>query len=160
LLSAKSIAPGQTGQIEASVKTEGANGKVSKTVTVKSNDPRQHEVQLQLTATVEAELTLSEPTIYFGSMPKGKEVTKELFITIPPERTVKVLGAESTDQNVIVKLEQIPGSNGKKLKVVAVQKADAKEGWHTGNLVIKTTSTITPEIKVVMRGMITPAQTN
>jgi hypothetical protein len=160
LLSAKSIAPGQNGQIEASVKTEGVTGKVSKTVTVKSNDPRQHELQLQLTATVEPELTLSVRTIYFGSGPKGKEVTKELLITIPPERTVKVLGAESTDQNVSVKLEQVPGSNGKQLKVVAVQKADAKEGYHVGNLVIKTTSTLTPEIKVPVRGMVTPAPTN
>jgi len=160
LLSAKSIPPGQSGQIEATVKTEGVAGRVTKSITVHSNDPRAPQLQLQLTAMVEAELSLSDRSIAFGNQPKGKEVTKELFITIPPERSIKVLGAESTDQNVTVMLEPVPGSNGKKLKVVAVQKADAKEGYHFGNLVIKTSSALNPEIKVPMRGTITATQTN
>ncbi len=160
MLSAKSIPPGQTGQIEAAVKTEGVTGRVTKTVTVKSNDPRQPELQLQLTAVIESEFNLSERSIFFGSVPKGKEVVKELYITIPPEKSVKILGAESTDQYVSVKLEPVAGANGKKLKIVAVQKADAKEGYHFGNLVIKTTSALTPEIKVPMRGMITAVQNN
>jgi len=156
LLSAKSIKPGQSGQIEASVKTEGVAGKINKTITVVSNDPRQPQVQLTITALVEQEFPLSDQSLYFGAVPKGKEVVKELTITIPPGK--KILSVESTDQNVTVKL--VPGADGKDAKVVAVQRSDAKEGYHFGNLVIKTTSASTPEIKVQVRGTITAAQAN
>ena len=106
MLSAKSIKPGQSGQIEASVKTEGVAGKINKTITVVSNDPRQPQVQLTITALVEQEFPLSDQSLYFGAVPKGKEVVKELTITIPPGK--KILSVESTDQNVTVKL--VPGA--------------------------------------------------
>ncbi len=128
MLSAKSIKPGQSGQIEASVKTEGVAGKINKTITVVSNDPRQPQVQLTITALVEQEFPLSDQSLYFGAVPKGNEVVKELTITIPPGK--KILSVESTDQNVTVKL--VPGADGKDAKVVAVQRADAKEGYHFG----------------------------
>ena len=102
MLSAKQIPPGQSGQIEAAVKTEGVSGKIEKTVTVTSNDPRQPQVVLNLVAIVEPEFNLSERMIYFGSAPQGKPVVKEVEIRIPSERSVKVLSAESTDAAVTV----------------------------------------------------------
>ncbi len=157
MLSAKQIAPGQRGEIEVSVKTEGLTV-VNKSVTVTSNDPRAPQIVLTMTAMVEPEFQLSERSIYFGSVPRGKEVIKDLTVTIPAEKTVKLTSAESTDQNVTVKVEPFAGTNDKKYKVTAVQKSDTKDGYHFGMIVIKTTSTLTPELKIPVRGMVHPPQ--
>ena len=163
------------------MKTEGITA-LSKSVTISTNDPRQPSIVLNVTAVAIPEFALSERSIYFGSVAKGKEVAKEIVITIqtekadyvPPEKVsleaqigrsdrtkeVRLLGAESTDQNVAVKLEPVPDSNGKKVKLVAVQKANAKDGYHFGTIIIKTTSTLTPELRISVRGMITAGQTN
>ena len=146
--------PGQTGQIEAVVKTEGALGRIEKHITVRSNDPRQPELSLSVIALVEPEFTLSERMIYFGSVPKGKEVVREIVISIPADKTAKVVSAQSSDKYVAVKLEPVAGSNGKSFKLIATQKADADEGYHYGVLSLKTTSTYTPEINIPVRGMI------
>jgi hypothetical protein len=159
LLSAKRIAPGQTGQIEAAVKTEGNSGRIEKSITVSTNDPRQPQIVLKLVATVEPEFNVSERSIYFGSVPKGKEVVREVEVRIPPEKAVKVLSAESTDAAVTVRLEPV-GSGGKTYKVIATQKADAAEGYHFGNIVLKTTSSYTRQLRIPVRGMVNKAAAN
>lgn len=151
MLSAKQIVPGESGRIEVSVNTQGQTA-IHKSVVVISNDPKQPQISLSLTGTVVPEFALSERSIYFGSVPPGKEVVKELLITIPPERSVKVLSVASTDQYVTVKLEPVPGSNGKKVKLMATQKPDTKPGYHFGMVVVKTSSTLTPELKIPVRG--------
>ncbi len=158
MLSAKQVEPGKSGEIAVEVKTEGVTA-LSKSVTVSTNDPKQPTVILTITAVVQPEI-ICDKSIYFGSAPKGKEVVKEILITLPQDKPVRLLSATSTDQNVSVRLEPVPNSNGKKMKLVAVQKADAKDGYHFGIILIKTTSQLTPELKISERGMVTPGQSN
>ena len=131
-----------------------------KSVIVMTNDPRQPQLTLSITGTVVPEFALSERAIYFGNVPRGREVVKELLITIPPEKQVKVVSAESTDQNVTVRLEPVQGANGKQVKLVAVQKADTKDGYHFGVVVVKTTSSLNPELKIPVRGIVTAGAQN
>ncbi len=159
MLSAKQIAPGQSGEIEISIKTEGQT-ELHKTVAVSSNDARQPQIQLMVTATVEPEFLLSEKSIYFGSVPRGKEATRELEITLPPGKQVKLLSAESSDVAISVKLEPLANSNGKKYKLTVVQKADAKDGYHFGTVFVKTTSSTTPQVNIPVRGMVVPPPDN
>ncbi len=153
VLSAKEIAPGQSGQIEVSIKTEGMTA-LSKTVTVTTNDPKQREVVLTVTAIVEPEFRLSEPSIFLGSNRQGTEVSKELTVTIPPGKTSRITSVESTDKSVAVKMEPVADSDGMSTKVVASQKADAKVGYHFGFVVLKTTSSLTPVLKIPVRGTV------
>jgi DNA polymerase/3'-5' exonuclease PolX len=159
LLSAKQIAPGQSGEIEISVKTEGVPA-INKTVTVTTNDPRNQQLVLTITAAVEPEFVLSERTIYFGNVPRGKEANKELIITITTDKPLKLLSVESTEPSFAARLESSAGGNEKKTRLVAVMKADAKDGYHFGTLVIKTSSSLTPELKVPVRGMVVAALSN
>lgn len=156
MLSAKQVAPGQTGQIEVTVKTEGVSGALSKTVTVFTNDPHLPQVVLTINAVVQPEFELKERSVFFGNVPKGKEVSKELLITIAPDNNVKLTGAESTDGDIAARLEPVPDSNGKKIKLIVTMKPDAKEGYHAGIIVIKTSSTRTPELRIMARGIVTP----
>jgi hypothetical protein len=154
LLSARQIAPGETGQIEVKVNTGGLSGSLTKYIGVTSNDPRQPEITLQVTAVVQPEFRLSEPGIFFGGVPRGREVTKELTIAIAPERRIKILHAESTDRNVMVRLVPVPGSNEKRVRLVVIQKPDSPEGYHFGTIVVKTTSALTPELRIPVRGLV------
>jgi hypothetical protein len=155
LLSEKTIAPGKSGDIEVVVATKGLPAsELSKTVSVMSNDPRQRVAVLTLTAVVELEFVISESSIYFGNVPRGHEVIKEILVTIPPNKPFTLLEASSTDASVTVKLEPVAGSNGKQFKVIALQKADAAEGFHNGAIVIKTTSSAKPELQIPVRGLV------
>ena len=157
MLSAKQIPPGQSGQIEVSVKTEAA-GPISKTIAVNTNDPRQSQMVLGVAAVVQPEVDLSERMVFFGNVPKGKEVSKELLVTIPPDKNVRILSAESTDDNFTARLEPVPESNGKKYRLFVKLKATAAEGYHPATIVVKTSSSRSPEIKITVRAIVTAAQ--
>lgn len=152
LLSNKSLKAGQEGQIEVVVDTSGRAGSLSKTVTVTSNDPLHQQVVLTITAQVEPEFALSQPSVFFGTTPKGQQVTREIIITVQSPKPVNLLSVESNDPQVAVNLEPIPNSDGKKYKLKAIQKADAKEGYHYGTFTIKTTSDSKPILQIPERG--------
>ncbi len=160
MLSAKQVAPGETGEIEVSVKTEGVTAAINKTVTVTTNDPQNQQVVLSLTAVVEPEFVLSERTIFFGNVPRGKETTKEILITISADRPVKLVSAEATDANFTARLEPVAEMNGKKSRLIGVMRPDAKDGYHFGWLVVKTSSPLTPELKISVRGTVVAAPDN
>jgi len=154
LLSAKKTLPGRSGQIEVGVKTTDISGILEKFVYVTTNDPGNPEVRLTVKATVEPEIILSEYGIFFGNAPRGREVRKEVILTIPAGKPIKILSAESNDPKVSVKLEPVPGSNGQKWKLIAIQKADAKPGYHFGEIVVRTSSRLTSKIAIYERGTV------
>jgi hypothetical protein len=154
LLSAKKIPAGKSGQIEVRVKTEGMYGPVEKMINVTTNDPNHTVVALTVKANVEKEIGLSEPAIFFGNTPKGKEAVKELIITLPEQKPIAIRSVTSKDPNVTVKIEAIDGSGGKKFKLTAIQKANAIPGYHFGRIVVKTSSRMTPEISIYEQGVV------
>jgi hypothetical protein len=158
------VAPGRSGQINIEIKTESFAAQsrtlaetvsLIKTVTVRTNDPRQPQVILSVNFTVAPEIVVSEPSVFFGSSPRGKEVTRESTVSIAHDRPIKLVSAVSTDANVSVTLEPIAGQGDKKFRLIMVQKSSASEGAHAGNILIKTSSRLKPELRVSVRGVVT-----
>ncbi len=149
-LANKQIQPGQSGQIEVSVDTAGLTGWIDKSVNIVTNDPRQPSVSLYVRADVQPEVSISSPSVYFENVPKGEEVTRELIITVATERSIKILSAESTDSSVTVKLQSVPDSEGKQVKLTATQRGDGKIGYRLEKIIIKTTSYLTPELSIYL----------
>jgi hypothetical protein len=149
-LSAKQIQAGRSGQIEVTVDTAGLSGAIEKSVNILTNDPRRPSVSLSIRADVQPEISVSSPSIFFENVPKGTEVTKEVIITVAAERSIKILSAESTDESVIVKLEPVPDSEGRKAKLIATQTGDGKIGYRSGTIIVKTTSYLTPELSIYL----------
>ena len=81
-------------------------------------------------------------------MPKGKEVTQEVIVTVAAGRSIKILSAESTDESVIAQLESVPDSEGKKVRLTATHKGDGKFGYRLESIIVKTSSYLTPELSV------------
>ncbi len=158
------ISPGQTGTIAAEITTEGLTSwsktleetvGISKTITVRSNDPAQPQVVLTIMAVVVPEFVLSEPQIFFGSVPKGQEATKEIRIKLSTEKPIRLLGATSTDGHFAARLEPIPETDDKEFKIIGMQKPTAGEGTHQGTILIRTSSQWKPELKIPVRGTVT-----
>lgn len=154
MLSAKKTLPGKSGQIEIKVKTAGISGSVEKHVYVTTNDPKNVELTLTVKATVEPEIPSSEQSIFFETVPRGRESRKEVILTLPAGKSIRILGAETTDSRVSVKLEPVAGSKDLKWKLIAIQKADAKPGYHFGEIIVKTTSRLNPKITIYERGTV------
>ncbi len=158
------VPPGQSGQIKVEIKTEGFAAQsrtldetlaMTKTVIVRTNDAKQAQVVLSVNFSVAPEIVVSEPSIYFGSNPRGREVTKELTVEIAPDRAIKLLSAVSTDASVTVRMEPVAGSGDSKFRLIMLQKPTAPEGAHVGNIVIKTTSKFKPQLIITVRGIVT-----
>jgi hypothetical protein len=81
-------------------------------------------------------------------------------LTIPADKPIKILGAETSDDSIGVSFSAVPGTDGKRIKVVVTHKANAKPGYYFGTVVIKTTSRQTPEITLGIRGTVDPTLNN
>jgi hypothetical protein len=154
LLSDKRIQPGQSGQIKVNLNTRGLVGRLIKEVGVVTNDPERPRVRLRVQTVIQPEIAISERSVYFGVVPKGEEVRKEITLTIPPDKAIRILSAVSTNRNVTVELETVPDTDGKKLRLILTQVPIAKEGYHFGSIVIKTTSSLNPQLMIPVRGFI------
>jgi hypothetical protein len=167
LLTAKTIAPGQSGQLDVRIVTADVTASsrslsrtvsIIKTVTVTTNDRKQPSVILVLKAVIVPEIVLSEPGIYFGIHPRGEEITREVLVEITPDKPIRLVGATSTDDSVIARLETVPDSGEKKIKMIATLKATAREGQHQGFVLVTTSSALKPQLKIPIRGTVTKSE--
>jgi hypothetical protein len=155
LLSAKKILPGKTGRIEARIDTAGLfGGPVQKLISVRTNDPRNPTATLTVKAVVEPEVAAFPSELFFDNVPAGKEARREVLLTIAPAKPVRILSVESADPNVGVNLEPAPDGNGKKFRLIVIRKSDAKVGYHFGQIKVKTTSRLMPELSIYERGTV------
>jgi hypothetical protein len=152
LLSAKRIPAGKRGQIEVRIKTNDYDGEIEKHVRVKTNDPQNSEIALTVKAIVAPEVQLSESGIIFGRTPRGKEVRKDIILSVSDGKSIEILGVETKDAAVAVKLDPVPGNGNRKWKLTVIQKADAQTGFHYGKIMVKTNSRLTPNISIPERG--------
>jgi len=153
LLSAKKIPAGKSGQIEAKIQTGNLSGPVEKLITLTTNDPRHATVVLSIKARVEPEIGISDPSIFFDNVPASREARKEVLLTIPAAKQIKILSAASNDPKFGAALEPVPGSDGKKVKLIVTRKAKVTPGYTVGQIVVKTDSRLNPELVIYVVSM-------
>jgi hypothetical protein len=158
LLSAKKIPAGKRGQIEAKINTDHLSGPLFKKVTISSNDPDHPSMTLLIKGVVEPEIGVADSEVFFDTVPAGEEVLKQTILTVVPGKSIKLLSALSKNPAISAQLEAVPGSNGKKWRLIAAHKANAKPGAFTGQIVVKTDSRLTPELFIYVRGVTVAAK--
>ena len=147
MLSAKKIRAGRNGKIEATIKAEDL-GPIEKQITVVTNDPRHATVTLAIRGVVEPEIGMSERSVIFESASVREDDRREIILTIPAAKPIRIISAISTNPNIAVSLEPVSGSNGKQMKLIAVRNPNVKPGYHYGQIVVKTTSHLNPEFSI------------
>lgn len=96
LASAKVLAPGESGEIQTSFDSARFRGQVKKTVYLYTNDPVQPMVQLQIKATVKAELAVEPQIVNFGAVAPRKTVRSTVSLINQGDHEMKLEGLETT----------------------------------------------------------------
>jgi hypothetical protein len=57
----------------------------------------------------------------------------------------------STDSRVVAALEPLEGTDGREARIIATLISNAVTGWALGNVVVSTSSTSMPELRIPVR---------
>jgi hypothetical protein len=104
LVSARSIPPGESGEIRTTFDSSRFRGNVLKTVTLYSNDPAQKTAQFQLRGIVKQELVPSPERISLGTLTSGTSTAVRLTLTNQGTRHLSQITAQATHPDLKVSL--------------------------------------------------------
>ena len=122
LVSAEKVAPGEEGKIEVKFDTRGYGGQVGKLVYVESNDPKEPQKQLEITADIEVppspKIEIDPYNLDLGLLVEGEELRADLKIMNKGEMELR---AEFNHRNALYFVAGKPASVP--LKVAAGKEA-------------------------------------
>lgn len=104
LASAKTLAPGESGEIQTSFDSTRFRGAISKTVYLYTNDPAQPMVQLHLKGKVQEEVALDPQMVNFGAVVPKRTVKSTVSLTNLGKREVHLEGLETTTPELAARL--------------------------------------------------------
>jgi hypothetical protein len=146
LVTAKEIPPGGVGEIKASFRSKGFQGKVKKTVTVETNDPDNRHMRLSIMGHVVSEVMITPRYVNFRNVSKDSPPQPiRLEITLQEGKGLKIKEVSADNPSILLKEEE---SNENKA-AYAVSLADkAPTGRLTGKILVKTNSRKVPKMQV------------
>jgi len=105
LVSEKVIPPGGKGEIKASFDSTRRTGTQTKTITVKSNDPKEPSITLMITGLVEQYIQVKPDLLNMGTVFRGEKATQTLRI-IPPKirQNLRIKKVESNQNYLLTEL--------------------------------------------------------
>jgi hypothetical protein len=154
LLSATLIPPGGTGEIRTTFDSGRFRGAVVKTVYLYVNDPVQPVAQFHLRGTVKPELVTDPEQINLGKLTPGKTAEARVTLSNQGEQEMTLSAPETTSPELQAELSENRLSAGKSVQLVV--KARVKEGKPrlSGYVMIKTSSSLVPELRLPVYGSI------
>ncbi len=153
VISSKNIEPGKFGELKVTFNTQSYNGKVSKNVTVYSNDPDTPKHVLKLTGVVIEEVAVQPKRVNISKVVKGLGSTINLSVKSLTDLKLKIKKIESTNKNVEVNFKKNKDNKTKDEYIVTVAlKKDTDYGRVNGNLFIFTNSKNQEKITVPFYG--------
>ncbi len=150
LASKDKLLSNESGEIEVKFKPGKYAGKVSKTVTVNSNDPETPTYKLTISGDIIEEVTVNPRRINFGASRKGDSVTKTLEITPLPGLNIQVTKVESPSPYLIISKDK-DGEDGSSVYQITFNKYDYI-GNYNGMIFVYTTGARQERIDVPFSG--------
>jgi hypothetical protein len=155
----KTIKPGQTGKISASVDTKNFSGPITKTVSVVSNDPEQPQVNLTIKAIVKPFVEVEPQQFIRFSAVKG-DTAENSLILVSAEKgfhpTVGDMAQPYVKAEVLPagEKEKIAGRQGDQYRLHVSLLSSAPEGLLNVPIKIKTGVEKQPELDVPVSGIV------
>lgn len=143
--SAKEIEVGGTGEIRATLKTKGYQGKIAKYVRVITNDPKNELTTLKLTGFIVAELIVDRRHVNFGSVRSGEKASQEIKLTIAEGSDITVEGVEDNSAYITTELER---SSDREFIVEVSLDGEPPIGPFSKRLTIKSSSEKNPKLTI------------
>jgi len=148
-------APGESGEVLVSVNTTDAEGPFRARFPIITAGSRVPLVFVTVEAVVVPEFVLSERYVDFGVQLQGSAASRTVIITGTAGSTSHIVGVECTDPSTAAWLQApVTGETSPSTRVLVVQRQNARLGSHFGNLIVQTTSRLSPTIRVPLRGRI------
>jgi hypothetical protein len=137
--SKKEIGPGEEGSVKAAYNTHQGRGKVTKFITVFSNDPDQPEVKLRVSVTIMVDVEVIPNKAYFGHIFRDEDNKREIKVSSSTIDDFEVTEIETNNEHIATEL--VDAADDPKAKTLIVRiKDDAPLGRFQGNIVLHTNS--------------------
>lgn len=150
LVSKDKLLCNEAGEIEVKFNSGKYVGKVSKTVTVNSNDPEMSAYKLTITGEIIEEVSINPKRINFGTIRKGDSVTKTLEIKTLPDLKIQVTKVESPSPYITISKDK-SSEDGCFVYQITFNKYDYI-GNYNGIVFVYTTSARQERIDVAFSG--------
>lgn len=153
------IPPGQEGQIEAAVDTAHYNGRITKALTVKTNDPDHPAASLQLSADIRAFVDLFPSWKATFVTDKGKPAQQVLYVkNLDPAEPLDVIGATTDNPYVKAGITRVnPGdadADKGAFRVILDLGTDAPIGPVSGTVTVTTTHKRQRTLEIALEGRV------
>jgi len=151
------IPPGEEGQILATVDTHKYRGRIGKAVTVRTNDPNQGVVSLQIKANVKSWIDVLPSWQANLTAEQGKGGERTLYLkSHEPDTKLEVRNAISDNPHVKVEVERTDSAEAEKgdYRVVLTLSPDTPPGPVRGTVRLVTSSEKQPEVEITLSGKV------
>jgi hypothetical protein len=157
LLSTKIIEPGETGGVSATFDSARFRGEVIKTIYLYSDDPLKPVTQLYLRGSVKPEILQDPERVELGPLQPGVEKEVHVTLTNQGEREITFLSIQVTAPDLRAEFSSDVLLPGKSVQVLI--KATPREGMArvSGYVIVKTSSSHVPELRIPVYGTVTVA---
>ncbi|MFZ5833381.1 MAG: DUF1573 domain-containing protein [Planctomycetota bacterium] len=148
----------EKGAIVAKINSASFLGQRSATVTVSIDRPYRAEVQLQVSVYIRDDIVLNPGSVQFGSIEQGQAAERQVEISTPGRRDLKILEVRSPLPSITAQLVPRAGSWGTTGYALKVQLAgNVPPGYLDGHLVLVTSGRYNTQVPVPIEGVVRPA---
>jgi len=149
----KTIAPGKSGKITATVNTANFSGPIQKTISVTTNDAKLANFQLTIKAVVKAILNVTPSEFQqFGLVFKGQTLEKDFVLTSEDGTPFEVTQVNADDP--ALKYELKPAADKKSAAFKVILPSDHAVGPISGRFTLSTTHPKAPTVTISVYGTI------
>lgn len=151
VMSASEVNPGDMAFVDVAIDTSlqaTLDTRVAKMVHVASNDPREPVLALQVVLSVEPEFDVSDSVVDFESSQDSKSREKRITIDNRKGHHVEFLAASTTDKSISVEIRKGRPDSAHAAELLVRQLRDARIGDYAAVIVVKTSSPLSPEIRI------------
>jgi hypothetical protein len=148
--SAQEIPPGQAGEIQATLRTQGLHGTVEKELVLETSDPQNPLVRLTISGRVVSEVTVEPRYLNWGTFPPGEmPQPRRLRIGLAEGRGLRIEKVLSQSPAVVL-LKESEDESGAVYAVALA--AGLPAGRFAGRITVRSNSQRFPEVHVPFQG--------
>jgi len=147
-VSSRSVPPGKSAEIKVSFNSTNFSGSISKTITVQSNDPKNHAYTLILKGTVIEDISVIPKQLNLGEIKIGAKKDVSITVQNNGKQPVTLTSVKSTMQQVLVKTKKTTVKAGGKAVITVSVTPRSNDRFIGGYLTINTSSPEKPEIVI------------
>jgi hypothetical protein len=138
---AREIAPGGATQIQVAFLSGGVAGRISKMLTIQSNDPACSSLDIHVVANVHPAFALSPPGLELGEIERGKSATRTVTLRETRGRPFTVKGLICSPPELTATIHPPAGSTSVTYRLEVTLSARRQPGPMFGTLLVRTDRT-------------------